>query len=157
MKAFFAIILNMWLIEVPTLEGYWSTAWESKIPFFRKVMPCDRFLQILWMLHVGDGPRGADKVQGLLNALIGNFQRAYCPSKDVAIDEMMVGFRGRFGLKQYMPSKPNKYSVKAFTLASSENEYMLNVLLYTGAETLSEANPAYSSLPQPARVVMHLM
>ena len=157
MRAFFAIILNMGLIEVPTLEGYWSTAWESEIPFFRKVMPRDRFLQILWMLHVGDGPRRADKVQGLLDALIGNFQTAYYPSKDVAVDETMVGFRGRFGPRQYMPGKPNKYGVKAFTLASSENGYMLNVLLHTGAETLSEANPAYSSLPQPARVVMHLM
>ena len=34
---------------------------------------------------------------------------------------------------------------------------MLNVLLYIGANTLSEANPAYSSLPQPILVVMHLI
>ena len=29
-----SIILNMGLIEVPTLEGYWTIAWESEIPFF---------------------------------------------------------------------------------------------------------------------------
>ena len=47
MRAFFSIILNMGLIEVPTLEGYCNTSWESEIPFFRKVMPRDWFLQIL--------------------------------------------------------------------------------------------------------------
>ena len=56
-----------------------------------------------------------------------------------------------------MQSKPTKYGIKAFTLASSEHGYMLNILLYTGADTLSCADPAYLSLPQPARVVMHLM
>ena len=154
MWAFLGIILNMGLIELPTLEGYWSTAWESEIPFFRRVMPRDRFLQVLWMLH---GPRRADKVQVLLDALIGNFQSAYYPGENLAVDETMVGFRGRFGPKQYMPAKPTKYGIKAFTLASSSDGYVLNVLLYTGSETLSNADPAYCSLPQPARVVMELM
>ena len=157
MWAFLGIILNMGLIEIPTLEGYWSTAWESEIPFFRRVMPRDRFLKVLWMLHVGDGPRRADKVQVLLEALIGNFQSAYYPGENLAVDETMVGFRGRFGPKQYMPAKPTKYGIKAFTLASSSDGYVLNVLLYTGSKTLSNADPAYCSLPQPARVVMELM
>ena len=34
MRTFFAIILNMGLIDILTLEGYWSTSWESTIPFF---------------------------------------------------------------------------------------------------------------------------
>ena len=147
----------MGLIEVPTLEGYWTTAWESEIPFFRRVMSRDRFLQIFWMLHVGDGPRRVDKIQGLVDALLANFQAAYYPTENVAVDETMVGFRGRFSAKQYMPSKPTKYGIKAFTLASSEHGYMLNILLYTGADTLLNADPVYSSLPQPARVVMELM
>ena len=61
--AFLAVILNMGLIDIPTLEGYWSTSWESEIPFFRRVMPRDRFLQIFWMLHVGDGEGRVDKVK----------------------------------------------------------------------------------------------
>ena len=99
MRAFFSIILNMGLIEVLTLEGYWSTSWECEIP-------CDRFLQILWMLHVGDGPKRADKVQGLLDALIGNFQTAYYPSKDVAVDETMVGFRVGLGQSSICRASP---------------------------------------------------
>ena len=69
----------------------------------------------------------------------------------------MVGFRGRFGPKQYMPKKPVKYGIKAFTLADSGEEYVLNILLYTGTETLTVINPEFSQLPQPAQVVGHLM
>ena len=50
----------------------------------------------------------------------------------------MIGFRGRFGAKQYIPNKPTKYGVKAFTLADSLNGYILDVLLYTGADTLED-------------------
>ena len=155
--AFLAVILNMGLIDIPTLEGYWSTSWESEIPFFRRVMPRDRFLQIFWMLHVGDGEGRVDKVKKVCDALIHNFQAKYQPAQNLAVDETMVGFRGRFAAKQYMPNKPTKYGIKAFTLASSDHGYLLNVLLYTGADTLADADQAYSSLPQPARVVMHLL
>ena len=71
----------------------------------------------------------------------------------MAVDETMVGFRGRFGPKQYMPKKPVKYKrIKAFTLADSGEEYVLNILLYTGTETLTVINPEFSQLPQPAQV-----
>ena len=147
----------MGLIDIPTLEGYWNTSWESEIPFFRRVMPRDRFLQIFWMLHVGEGEGRIDKVKTLCDALISNFQQNYLPGENLAVDETMVGFRGRFGPKQYMPNKPTKYGIKAFTLASSDHGYLLNLLLYVGAETLANADQAYSALPQPARVVMHVM
>lgn len=47
--------------------------------------------------------------------------------------------------------------VKAFTMADSSNGYLLNILLYTGRETLREASPEFSDLPQPAQVVMHVV
>ena len=120
-------------------------------------MSRDSFLQIFWMFNVWDGPRRVDKIQGLVDALLANFHTAYYSTENVAVDETMVGFRGRFSAKQYMPNTPSKYGIKAFTLASSEHGYMLNILLYTGADTLLNADPVYSSLPQPARVVMQLM
>ena len=50
---------------------------------------------------------------------------------------------------QYMPQKPTKWSIKAFTLLSS--------LVYTGGQTLENADPTYQSLPQPVHVVMDVM
>ena len=55
-----------------------------------------------------------------------------------------------------MPNKPTKYGIKAFTLADAAHGNMLDILVYTGSDTLSTASPAHSSLPQPARVVLHL-
>ena len=76
------------------------------------------------------------------------------PSSNLSVDETMVGFRGRFGAKQYIPNKPNKYGIKAFTIADSKNGYILDTLLYTGADTLDNSDPQYSHLPQPFRVVL---
>ena len=56
-----------------------------------------------------------------------------------------------------MPAKPNKYGIKAFTLADSTNGYILNCLIYTGRDTLDTADVAYCLLPQPARIVLHLL
>ena len=72
------------------------------------------------------------------------------------MDETIVGFSGRFSAKQYMPKKPEKWGIKAFTMADSTNGYMLNILVYTGAETLDQSTTD-QALPQPARIVMHLV
>ena len=45
--------------------------------------------------------------------------------------------------------------IKAFTLADSENGYILDTL-YTGADTLDHSEPQHASLPQPVRIVLTL-
>jgi hypothetical protein len=162
MDGFLAIILNMGLIELPHIQDYWTTSWISEVPFFGKMMSRERFTLIFWLLHVSrereDMPaRRIDKVQNVLDILIPKFQNSYKPSCNISVDETMVGFRGRFGPKQYIPTKPQKYGIKAFTMADSDHGYLLNVLVYTGADTLTESDPRYSRYPQPARVVLHLL
>ena len=162
MSGFFSIILNMGLVEMPHLQDYWSTSWVSEVPFFGKLMCRDRFNLIFWLLHVscesdGATPRRIDKVKNVLDMLIPKFQASYNPSHSLSVDETMVGFRGRFGAKQYIPSKPKKYGIKAFTMADSDHGYLLNILVYTGADTLVDADQCYSLQPQPARVVLHLL
>ena len=152
----------MGLIELPELEAYWSTNWTGHIPFFGSVFSRNRFEQIFWLLHVSkDDPncpgKKINKVKDVLEILICNFQQSFAPGRNVSVDETMVGFRGRFAAKQYMPSKPTKYGIKAFTLADSEHGYLLNALVYTGADTLDGACSTYSTLPQPARIVLHLL
>jgi len=68
----------------------------------------------------------------------------------------MVGFHGRFGPKQYVPDKPTKYGIKAW-LRVSMDMFMTSLCIYTGSDTLASANPDYSTLPQPARVVLPLL
>ena len=158
LQGFLAIILNMGLIELPHIEDYWKTSWETEIPFFRRVVPRDRFELLFWLLHVShsdsDQEKRIDKVGLLLKSMLTRFRRRYYPGCELAVDETMVGFRGRFAAKQYMPNKPTKWGIKCFALADSANGYVLNVLVYTGRDTLEDAGN--ESLPQPARVVLHL-
>lgn len=121
-------------------------------------MPRDRFELIFWMLHVShsesSSPKKIDKISKLLSGLLSRFQECYYPTRELAVDETMVSFRGRYSGKQYMPNKPTKWGIKCFTLADSANGYVLNVLVHTGRETLN--NVGYASLPQPAHIVLYL-
>ena len=162
LHGFLAIILNMGLIHLPELEDYWRTSWTCAIPFFGRVLSRNRFEEIFWMLHVSHTEptqpvHKIDKVRLVLEHLIPKFQASYHPGRNIAVDETMVGFRGRFAAKQYMPKKPVKWGVKAFTMADSSSGYILNILVYTGQETLQGARRELSHLPQPAQVVMHLV
>ena len=41
--------------------------------------------------------------------LMDKFIQAYIPGCELAVDEAMIGFKGRFFLKQYLPGKPTKW------------------------------------------------
>ena len=79
MEGFFAIVLNMGLLEMPQIQDYWSTSWISDVSFFKRMMTRDRFMVIFCLLHVSrerdDAPaRRIDKVKDLLDILIPIFQ-----------------------------------------------------------------------------------
>ena len=90
-----------------------------------------------------------------LTKLVPKFRQHHFPSRHISIDETMIGFRGRFGARQYMPQKPTKWGIKAFTMADSTNGYLLDSIIYTGADTLGNEN-SYSTIPKPTQVVLHL-
>ena len=117
-------------------------------------MSRDRFELLFWLFHSTSARASRiDKIKMLLDNMLARFQSRYYPGCKFALDETMVGFRGRFVAKQYIQNKPTKWEIKCFTLADSSNGYVLNILVYTGKDTLQTTN---SELPQPARVVMHL-
>ena len=61
--------------------------------------------------------KSVDKVKLLHDYLITKFQARFYPGQELAVDKTMVGFRGRFGAKQYMLQKLVKSRIKCFTLA----------------------------------------
>jgi hypothetical protein len=54
MKAFLGLIINMVLMPLPDIKDYWSSEWITQIQFFGDVMSRIHFLQIFWMMHVGN-------------------------------------------------------------------------------------------------------
>lgn len=98
MKAFLGMIINMGLVNLPDLKDYWSSEWVTQVKFFGDVMARDRFLQIFWMLHVGNGDtlgesglfRRTRKVHGVIEDIEKQFQKYFVPGKNIAIDESTV-------------------------------------------------------------------
>ena len=56
----------------------------------------------------------------------------YIPHKEQAIDEAMIGSKGRLGFKQYLPAKPTKFGIKVRERANSCNGYVGEFQVYTG-------------------------
>ena len=102
MQGFLAIIFNMGLIQLPQLEDYWKTSWVTEVPFFHRVMPRVRFELLFWLFHVSHSSgtvKRIDKVKLFLDSLLVRLYTCYYPGCELAVDETMVGFRGRFAAK----------------------------------------------------------
>lgn len=137
MKAFIGMIIQMGIVQLSDIKDYWSRHVTLNLPFFRSVFSRDRFLQIFWMLHVGETPstNKRSKIQPFIDLLLPLFQQHCRPTQQLAIDESMIAFRGRVGFRQYIRGKPQPWGIKAYVLSESKTGYMYNLVIYYGKET----------------------
>ncbi|KAI8726902.1 piggyBac transposable element-derived protein 4 [Biomphalaria glabrata] len=89
----------------------------------------------------------------------------FIPFEEVAIDEMVIGFKGRFGPLQYNPSKPEKHHIKNYGLCDSSTGYVINLITYYGSDTsysdssnsiTSHAVKIFDTLLQPLQSGHHI-
>ena len=128
---FLAILLSMGVDPRYSIKSYWSTLPHLHTPWYDQTMPRKRFEAIYhtFLQAGGVNAEKQDKIEPFLEKLCESFQRAYYPSKCLSIDEMVIGFRGRWKNKQYNATKPSKYHIKTFGLCDSDNGYVVNFLL----------------------------
>ena len=141
MKAFFAIILFMGLMKLPTLAMYWSTHWLLNIGM-SDIMSRDDFLMIMKFLHccnnsvaIARGLPGYDrlyKIRKVSSMFVNNWKRCFYPAREISIDECIIGFKGRTFLKQYNPKKPHKWGICVWSVAESKSGYTYAWQIYTG-------------------------
>ena len=157
MRAFIGVIIQMGLAQLSDIKDYWSTHVTLNFPFFRSIFSRDRFLQIFWMLHVGDIPSTTkrSKVQPFLDLLVPLFQRYLNPSRELSIDEAMIAFRGRVGFRQYIRGKPQPWGIKAYVLSESRTGYMYNLVIYYGKETQLITKPGLNHTTNVVLTLMH--
>ena len=74
------------------------------------------------------------KGRPLIAVLVPKFLNLYNPSQNLSPDESMLKFKGRLSFVQYMPRKPIKRGMKAFSLNESKTGYTCAWKLYTGAD-----------------------
>jgi hypothetical protein len=159
MKAFFGVTLNMALNLKVKLFDYFTEDRLLRTPFFMDVFCCLRFLQMFWMLHLvppvtaqGGVRTQGNKVKNVSEYIDNKCKELYIPGKNVAINEITVGFKGRIQFKCYSLKKTTKWGLRIFCLCDSENGYVFSHIPYYGKITESFIRP---DLPFTSRIVWH--
>ncbi|KAF0682270.1 piggyBac transposable element-derived protein 3-like, partial [Aphis craccivora] len=117
---------------------YWSSVEGIKIPFIADNMTNNRFEEIKRNLHfASDEERvkgdGYWRVRPVLDILHQTFHEANDNSEHQAIDEMMIPFKGRNSLKQYLRNKPKKWGFKVWARAGVSG-YIYYFEMYQGSD-----------------------
>jgi hypothetical protein len=107
-----------------TLRDYWTKMEQHSTPFYGQTRARDRYYHILRFLHYKHNNRnGVDRTDERLWKLRNLFEiirtKFYNPSEHLAIDEVIVKFKGRVLFKQYIPTKRKRFGVKMFKICDS--------------------------------------
>ncbi|PNF13965.1 hypothetical protein B7P43_G08678 [Cryptotermes secundus] len=108
-------------------------------PFYHNTMVRDRFFHILRFLHFenNEAPPNRDdpeydrlwKIRKIFNNLNSKFCELYYPSEHLAVDEVIVLFKGSV-FWQYTPKKHKRFGIKIYKLCDSlGNTYDMAVYL----------------------------
>lgn len=140
LKLFFVINIAMTCIKYPNVRMYWSSVEGIRMNLIADTMPVNRFSEIKRFLHFEDNSNKpltslVDtfwKLRPVINMLHTSFHAAASADEHIAIDEMMVPFKGRSHLKQYLKSKPKKWGFKVWVQANTTG-YVNCFDLYQGS------------------------
>jgi hypothetical protein len=87
-----------------TLHDYLSRLSQLHTPFYGQTMIRDRFLHMLRFLHFADNLQRPDqgkeyvrlwKLRAVFETLNDNYAKYYKPSENLAVEEVIVKYRGR--------------------------------------------------------------
>jgi hypothetical protein len=139
MYLFISIVLQMGYDQEDRLKDYWSTLEQFFMAFYRNTMKQDRFLHILRFLHFSDNKNKPDKTdenydrlwkkRTVFDKLSDAYAKYYSPTEHLAIDKIIVMFKGRVVFKQYIPKKHKRFGINIYKLCGSKG-YTYNMSVY---------------------------
>ncbi|CAF1671042.1 unnamed protein product, partial [Adineta ricciae] len=136
---FIATTMLMGVVQKNRLKDYGSTDPIITTPIFRELFPRDRYLSILRMLHfVNNDEKKTGKLYKMLPIIRHmqvKFQQFFKPFQKLCIDESILPWKGNLSFRQYIPSKRHRFGIKLFILCDCETNYILDFIIYTGADT----------------------
>ena len=88
----------MGLDHKPSVKDYWSSVLCYTHLFFPNMFKRDRFETIYHtILHASDvNYVSKEKIAPYIKRLVSRYQEAYYPGQNMAIDEMVIGWKGRW-------------------------------------------------------------
>lgn len=139
LKLFFAMNIAMTYLKYPNVRMYWSSVEGIRLNLIADIMPVNRFTDIKRYLHFEDNSIEPNiisdkfwKLRPIINMLHKSFHEAANAEEHIAIDEMMVPFKGRSHLKQYLKAKSKKWGFKIWVQANT-NGYVNCFDIYQGS------------------------
>lgn len=90
-----------------------------------------------------------DVIKTVIKTLRKEFSSNFSDNQNLAINENLTLWKGRFGFKQFIPTKCKRFGIKLFVLCDSNSGIVLNFLIYTGNAMNydSEYNDSQLQLP----------
>lgn len=155
LKVFLGINLAMSYLRYSRTNLYWSSAHGTRIPLIADAMSYNRFREIKRYLHfvdISSIPNETNdrliRIRPILDAFLNSFKSSCDPEENLSLDEMMVPFKGRHSLKQYVRNKPHPWGFKIWTV-SGVSGYVYNFEIYQGREARVRTQEASNSASQP--------
>ena len=130
LKAFLGINFVMAINKLPTIAEYWRVDNLIGNDGIQNTMIRNRFCEILQNLHFAYNRKDnktdkAFKMRPVIDHLNSKFSEVLSNDSEQSIDEHMVKFKGRSGMKQYIKSKPIKWGFKFWFHCSKKSDYLL--------------------------------
>ena len=120
---------------MPSPRDYWAA--ETRYPKIADIMTRNRFEQIRRFIHCNDNLKAPQPLTDVLYKVrliiihLQNVFKLFKPKEFVCIDEQVVPFKGRSGIKQYNPNKPEKWGYILYVLCDDEG-FVYNSEVHTG-------------------------
>ena len=145
LKAFLGINFVMAINKLPTIAEYWRVDNLIGNDGIQNTMIRNRFCEIFQNLHFADKRKDcktdkAFKMRPVRDHLNSKFSEVLSNDSKQSTDEHMVKFKCRSGMKQYIKSKPIKWSFKFWFCCSSKSGYLYQMDIYLGRKQTPEFN-----------------
>jgi hypothetical protein len=143
MFLFLGIIIQMDHYIRDRIRDYWVTAEQFLTSFYSNTLKRNRFFLILRFLHFSDNNIEIDKqadnydrlwkIRTIFDTLNDSYEKYYNPSEHLAVDEIIVKFKGRVIFRQYIPKKHKRFGIKIFKLCDAAG-YTYDMKVYLGKD-----------------------
>ena len=153
------MLLNFSIINLHQTRLNWATYYPCKFSFVSDIMSSrNRWERIKSCLHLRDNndPTNDDRLFKF-RLPVDHLRKVFSfinMDQDLCVNEKMVPFRGRHGMKQFIRGKPKKWGFKFFVLDGVDS-YIYDFIPYTG-NIIPSNEPNTHDLGASSNFVVHL-
>jgi hypothetical protein len=146
LERFFGVLVLSGYNIQPSQKNYWEKCNDLGVTAVQQAISRNRFLEIKKYLHVADNSKldtsdKLTKIRPLLSLLNKNFSQFGVFTDCISIDESMIPYFGKFGIKMFIRGKPIRFGYKVWCLCSTQG-YLFSFDVYTGkSQTPNQQGP----------------